>query len=163
MTASKVLILLAALVIVLFGISLAFSSRNRNQQTVPQSSRLNMLVRPQKFDLSEVSPTNGWQNGRWLIANGATAAVLDIGPSKIHRKIRRLQLGLEGSATFQVEFIPRPAKDKPGEYADAEAIPIKIKSLQPNQRAIELTILEHGGTLVVHRSSPFGAAVFKVQ
>ena len=163
MSVNRILILLVVVVVVLFVVTLALGNRNSGGSVDPKKTWLARMTRPQKFNLAEISPTNGWQNGRWTIAKGVREAGLDIAPSKSGRAIRRLKLSLQGSSGFQLEFTPRPDKDEPGKYADTEATALRVREVKPGQKPLELTILQHGGLLVVRRANAAAPAMFALE
>lgn len=163
MSTTRALVLLVVLVGVLFAVSLALGHRNGDAPVNPTNSWLARLTRPQPFDLSEISSTNGWHDGRWTIARGVREAGLEIAPSRSHRVVRQLKISLQGQSAFQLQFTPQSEQGHPDQFADADATVLKVKKLKPGQKNVQLTILEHGGRLVVHRTSATTPAVFTLQ
>jgi len=150
---------------VLFAISLALSTRNRDQQVDPATSWFNKVKPSQAVEASEISALSGsWTNGQWTLPNTLREASLAIAPSKSKRTIRSVKLSLQQGEPFEIRFIPRPDQEEPAKSADAEATPLQIKKLEPGRPPIQLTILQHGGTLVARRlGAGTGQAVFKLE
>jgi hypothetical protein len=161
MTPIRVLILLVVLVAVLFAVSLALAGRNSGQRVDPARSWLTNLTSSKPLAPSDVWASNGWANGQWTIPGNVGLASLEIGTNKSNRP-RRVKLSLGDASVFRVEFLPRLDKDHPGKFVDGEAMPLKIKEFKSGQ-PVELTILKHGGSLVVTRLAGTGSAVFKLE
>lgn len=163
MTTTRVLILLVVLVAILFVISLAVGSRNGGKIADPEAGWLQKLTPSQKFNLGDVVPTNGWQNGRWIIPRRVLQAALEIKASPTGQTIRRAELSLQGDGPFSVQFVPRPDPNDPNKFADPDATVLKLKSLKSGKKPVALTILKHGGTLVVSRTSASVPATFTLE
>jgi hypothetical protein len=165
MTAPRALILLVVVVGILYAVSLVISNRNNGQTADPKAPWLNGIPSSKAIDLSEVSATNGWQNGNWTIPAGVTEAALniaDVSARKFQLPIRKVKLSFSGSASFEVVFRPLMDKSKPATYADPQAMAL-TNQFKPGQAALNLSILEHGGALVARRTSGTGPAIFKLQ
>jgi hypothetical protein len=151
MSTERKLILLAVSVGVLYGISLGVTSSNNKGPVKPTNWWVNVLksfpgsnhdFAPQQ----DVAPTNGWENGRWTISNGASNASLVISSSR--KAIRRATLAIETGAVGQVEFQPKRSPKKPYNFVDAAALPVTNAHLT-KESPMELVILCAGGTLNV--------------
>ncbi len=169
MSPAKVIILVAVLVIVLFAISLAVSSRQTASPRVSVNptnswvSKINQfLAGGQTLDLArDVKATNGWSNGHWVLTNGVRAGSLEISTSK--KRIRKARLSLETGSGFRIEYKPRADPARPTNPADAEALPIKVNNFTMQQSPLELTILPHGGYLSVQRQIATGVVSLRLE
>ena len=140
----------------------ACCSGSTAKQWSPWLARLGRSSKLPPTEISAVGPGT-IQNGRWTIPKGVAVAQLDIAPSADKRTIRQVKLGVETGGPFQVQFTPRPHPTKPGKFADAEASPLKINKIEAGKPAMQLTILQHGGSLIATRLGGLDAAVLKVE
>jgi hypothetical protein len=152
MTALRPVLVLIVLVVVLFAISLTLSSRNRDQPVDPATSWFNKFNLSQPVAATNISVSNGTlKNGQWLLPATLGEASLDLAPTQSTWRVRSLKITLQQGGPLQITFTPRPDQHEPKNPADAQATPLTIKNLQTGQ-SVQLTILQHGGTLAVHRT-----------
>lgn len=137
MPPSRIIIILAVVVLVLFGISLALSSRaGRDQRAVPQAAWVEALkkifVKNQKLEIGDISST--------CLTNAPAAFVIEPGMEckanigKSRRVLRKAKLTVKYGSKCTIDFVP----------ADEEALPVHSTS-----GSVELSVMKKGGTLTI--------------
>lgn len=137
MPPSRIIIILAVVVLVLFGISLALSSRTgRDQRAVPQGAwveRLkNVFLKNQKLEIQEISSrclTDA--RAAFAIEPGMTCKA-NIRESR--KVVRKAKLTVQQGSKCTIDFVP----------TDEEALPVHSTS-----GSIELSVMKKGGTLTI--------------
>lgn len=158
MSTNRILILVAVLILVLFGISLAMSRNQDNKSADPNSSGFAKLnfSRSDKFDLHALSVNGGTlsADGVWTIPQTLRDASLLVGTNESKWKVRSLRLVLKQGDSAKIEYQPSHEPNKPGAFIDKEAVTLKIDLKPPktNQPPPAITILRHGGTVQLHRT-----------
>ncbi len=164
MSANRILILVGVLIVVLYGISLALSENKKDESANPEASFFNKLNfgASNKLDLADVSARGGvlGGDGKWIIPNTVAEASLAIAKSKNGRKVRSMKLSLEAGAMLDIKFTPTLDTNSPPNPVDAGAASFTIKKIESG-KPLTITLLEHGGTLLVRRAGPT-PTVFKL-
>jgi len=156
MTPARFLILLAVLVLVLFGVSLAVRSRTgdprANQPTDSWVSRLNKRFEEgQRID-PEKDFNSTCRTGRQLVIPKALGQCTVTVPVT-SRSVRRAQLTLKGADQFRLEYRPSPE--------DAEAVPLKINAFKPD-KPVKLVFQKNGGQLTLTRLGLAADSIIKI-
>jgi len=137
MPASRIIIILAVVVLILFGISLAVSTRTgRDQRTVPQAAWVDALkkvfVKNQKLEIRDISSP-------CLINAPAAFAIVPgekceakIGESR--KVVRKAKLTVKQDSKCTIDFVPD----------DEEAL--RVHSISGS---VELSVMKKGGTLTI--------------
>jgi hypothetical protein len=137
MPPSRIIIILAVVVLVLFGISLALSSRTgRDQRAVPQAAWVealkNVFLKNQKLEIKDISST--------CLSKAPAAFVIEPGKpceasiSESRKVVRKAKLTVKQGSKCTMDFVP----------ADEEALPVHSTS-----GSMELSVMKKGGTLTV--------------
>lgn len=144
MPPSRIIIVLCAVVIVLFGISLALSARTgRDQRPVPRVSWIealgNVFLRNQRVQLREISSpclTNS-PVASFVVEPGqkCQAEIKESG-----KPVRKLRLTTDKGSACTIDFVPA---------AGDRALP--VRSTGGN---VELTVMRNGGTLTISCNNP---------
>src|SRR5262249_14461890 len=138
MPASRIIIILAVVVLVLFGISLAMSSRTgRDQRAVPKAAWVealkNVFLKNQKLEIQDIK-SECWSNTKraFVIEPGEKFCQADIGKSR--KAMRKAKLTVQQGSKCTIDFVP----------ADKEALPVHSTS-----GSVELSVMKKGGTLTI--------------
>jgi hypothetical protein len=136
MPSSRIIILLAVLVLVLFGISLALSARSgRDQSTIPRAAWIdelkNVFLGNQKLDIHDISSPCLQGNG-FVIERGKSCEA-KIGESS--KAVRKVKLLVKEGAKCTIDFVPA---------AGEQALPVHSSS-----GSVELSVMGKGGTLTI--------------
>lgn len=136
MPPSRIIIFLAVIVLVLFGISLALSARSgQDQSTVPQAAWINGLTNlflgNQKLDIHDIS--SACLDGNVLTVEQGKSCESKIGESS--KAVRKVKLLVKQGAKCTIDFAPAPGE---------QALPVHSSS-----GSLELSVLQKGGTLTV--------------
>jgi hypothetical protein len=137
MPPSRIIIILAVVVLVLFGITLAVSSRTaRDQRAVPQAAWVealkNVFLKNQKLEIRDISSA--------CLTNARAAFVIDPGKKceanirESRKAVRKVKLTVKQDSKCTIDFVP----------ADEEALPVHSTS-----GSIELSVMKKGGTLTI--------------
>jgi len=143
MPASRIIIILAVIVLVLFGISLALSSRTgRDQRAVPQAAWVealkNVFLKNQKLEIKDISCVKPEKTP--CLTNAPAAFVIEPGKqceAKIgesRKAVRKAKLTVKQDSKCTIDFVP----------ADEEALPVHSTS-----GSVELSVMKKGGTLTM--------------
>ena len=137
MPPSRIIIVLAVVVLILFGISLALSSRTgRDQRAVPQAAWVealkNVFLKNQKLEIQDIKSRclNNAQ-AAFVIEPGNTCKA-EIGESK--KAVRKVKLTVKRDSKCTIDFVP----------AGEEALPV-----HSNSGSVELSVMQKGGTLTI--------------
>jgi hypothetical protein len=137
MPASRIIIILAVIVLVLFGISLAVSTRTgRDQRAVPQAAWVealkNVFLKNQKLEIRDIDSR--------CLTNAPAAFVIEPGKqceAKIgesRKAVRKAKLTVKQGSKCTIDFVP----------VDEEALPVHSTS-----GSLELSVMRKGGTLTI--------------
>jgi len=138
MPASRIIIILAVVVLVLFGISLALSSRTgRDQRAVPQAAWVevlkNVFLKNQKLEIHDITSACLTKSPpAFVIEPGKKFCQAEIGKSR--KAMRKAKLTVKQDSKCTIDFVP----------ADEEALPVHSTS-----GSIELSVMKKGGTLTI--------------
>jgi hypothetical protein len=146
MPPSRIIIILAVVVLVLFGITLAVSTRTgRDQRAVPQAAWVealkNLFLKNQKLevqDISSRSPCLTKSPPAFVIEPGKPCEA-NIGESR--KVVRKAKLTVKQGSKCTIDFVP----------ADEEALPVHSTS-----GSVELSVMKKGGTLTITCSDAGG-------
>ncbi len=138
MPSSRIIIILSAVVLVLFGISLALSSRTgSDQRAIPQARWIeglkNVFLRNQTVKIQDISSP--------CLTNNPNAFVLERGEkceakiAESSKAVRKLKLTAEEGSKCTIDFVPA---------AGDNALPVHTTS-----GSVELSIMKKGGTLTI--------------
>jgi hypothetical protein len=138
MPPSRIIIILATVVLVLFGISLALSSRTgRDSRTIPQASWIeglkNIFLKDQKLSIQDISSA--------CLTKAPDAFVVEPGKqceakiAESNQVVRMLKLTVKEGSKCTIDFVPS---------AGDNALPVHSTSGN-----LELSILKKGGTLTI--------------
>ena len=139
MPSSRIIIILSAVVLVLFGISLALSSRTGSDyRAIPQASWVeglkNIFLKNQRLELQDISSP--------CLTDSPTASFVVEPGKKCEAKIaesrkavRMLKLTVKGGSKCTIDFVPS---------AGDNALPVHSTSGN-----VELSIMKKGGTLTI--------------
>ena len=139
MPSSRIIIILSAVVLVLFGISLALSSRTgSDQRAIPQARWIeglkNVFLRNQTVKIQDISSP--------CLTDSPTASFVVEPGKKCEAKIaesskavRKLKLTAEEGSKCTIDFVPAPGDN---------ALPVHSTS-----GSVELSIMKKGGTLTI--------------
>jgi len=136
MASHRIIIILSAVVLVLFGISLALSSRTgRDYRTIPQASWIeglkNTFLKDQRLKIQDISSP--------CLASSPDAFVLEPGEeceakiAESSKVVRRLKLTSKEGTKCTIDFVPAAGDD---------ALPVHSTS-----GSVDLSIMKKGGTL----------------
>ena len=138
MPASRIIIILAVVVLILFGISLAVSTRTgRDQRAVPQAAWVEALkkvfLKNQKLEIKDISSA--------CLTNAPAAFGIEPGKkceakiAESSKAVRKLKLTAEEGSKCTIDFVPA---------AGDNALPVHTPS-----GSVELSIMKKGGTLTI--------------
>ena len=144
MPPSRIIIILCAVVVVLFGITLALSVRTgRDQRSLPQVPWIealgNVFLRNQRVQPQEISSpclTNS-PVASFVVAPGQPCQA-EIKASG--RPVRRLKLVADKGSACTIDFVPA---------AGDQGLPVRSTSGNA-----ELTVMKNGGTLTISCNNP---------
>jgi hypothetical protein len=136
MPSSRIIIFLAVIVLVLFGISLALSARSgRDQSTVPQAAWIdglkNVFLGNQKLDIHDI--TSPCLQGNAFVIEQGKRCEAKIGESS--KAVRKAKLSVKEGAKCTIDFVPA---------AGEQALPVHSSS-----GSVELSVMGKGGTLTI--------------
>jgi hypothetical protein len=143
MSSSRIIIILATVVLVLFGISLALSSRTgRESSTIPQAAWVEWLkkafLKDQRLKIQDISsPCLASDPNAFLVEPGKKCEA-KIAESR--KAVRNLKLTVKAGGKCAIDFVPT---------AGDNALPVHSTS-----ESVELTIMKKGGTLTIACSDP---------
>jgi hypothetical protein len=144
MPASRIIIILAVIVLVLFGISLALSSRTgRDQRAVPQAAWVdalkNVFLKNQKLEIKDISSTCLTKGPAAFVITPGEKCEAKIGESR--KAVRKAKLTIKQDSKCTIDFVP----------VDEEALPVHSTSGN-----VELSVMKKGGTLTITCSDTGG-------
>ncbi len=137
MPPSRIIIILAVVVLVLFGISLAVSTRTgRDQRSVPRAAWVqalkNVFLKNQKLEIQDISSA--------CLTNAPVAFVIEPGKKceanigESRKAVRKAKLTVKQDSKCTIDFVP----------ADEEAL-----RLHSTSGSVELSVMKKGGTLTI--------------
>jgi hypothetical protein len=137
MPASRIIIILAVIVLVLFGISLALSSRTgRDQRAVPQAAWVdalkNVFLKNQKLEIRDISSTCLTKAPAAFVIKPGEKCEAKIGESR--KAVRKAKLTVKQDSKCTIDFVP----------TDEEALPVHSTS-----GSVELSVMKKGGKLTI--------------
>ncbi len=151
MTPGRFILILAVIVVVLFGVSLAMQNRTKNNRTNPTNSWVSQFnKRFEEWQKIKVATDleSDCLNGNRLIIVGTTPGTkctVNVLPSRDKkRSVRKAKLQVSGSDIFAVSYEPSAN--------DPEAVRLAIEKFD-SKRALQMVFLKHGGTLTFVRKS----------
>jgi hypothetical protein len=167
MTPTRFLILLAVVVLLLFGISIVVAQHQNGQRADPGKSRFAALnswfAARQKIDVLKDLRSDCLEGTRLLIPKFRDICTVKVLPNSAEREsdrpIRNVELWLSGTDTMQVHYRPSPA--------DPEAVAVDHNELKPvrdsRQKPLKLVFMRHGGELSIRRNSALADAAIEIR
>ena len=157
MTPARFLIILAVVVLVLFGVSLALRSKTGNaRDNSPANSWVSgfnkHLEERQKID-PEKDFSSTCRTGRQLLVPKLQAQCA-VTVTTSSRGVRNAKLTLKSVDKFKLDYIPSSA--------DSEAVSLKIDEFKPNQ-VIKLVFQKNGGQLTLTRLGVSADAIVTIE
>ena len=136
MPPSRMIIFLAVVVLVLFGISLALSARSgQDQSSVPQAAWIdalkNVFLGNQQLDIHDI--TSPCLDGKAFVIEQGKSCEAKIGESS--KAVRKVKLLVKEGAKCTIDFVPA---------AGEQAVPVHSTS-----GSVELSVMQKGGTLTI--------------
>ncbi len=159
MTPARFLIILAVVVLVLFGVSLAVRSKTGDaRENTPSHSWVSgfnkHLEERQKVD-PEKDFSSSCRTGRQLLIPKVQAqCTVTVTVTTSSRGVRNAKMTLKGVDKFKLEYTPSSA--------DAEAVSLKIDEVKPNQ-TIKLVFQKGGGQLTLTRLGVLADAIVTLE
>ena len=137
MPASRIIIILAVIVLVLFGISLALSSRTgRDQRAVSQAAWVdalkNVFLKNQKLEIKDISSPCLTNAPAAFVIEPGKKCEANIGESR--KPVRKAQLTVKQGSKCTIDFVP----------VDEEALRVHSTS-----GSVELSVMKKGGRLTI--------------
>ena len=137
MPASRIIIILAVVVLILFGISLAVSTRTgRDQRAVPQGAWVealkNVFLKNQKLEIQDISSPCLTNDPAAFVIEPGKKCEANIGESR--KVVRKVKLTVKQDSKCTIDFVP----------TDEEALPVHSTS-----GSVELSVMKKGGTLTI--------------
>ena len=137
MPPSRIIIILAVIVLVLFGISLALSSRTgRDQSAVPQAAWVealkNVFLKNQKLEIQDISSECLTKAPAAFVIKPGEKCQANIGESK--KVVRKAKLTVKQDSKCAIDFVPN----------DEQALPVHSTS-----GSVELSVMKKGGRLTI--------------
>jgi hypothetical protein len=137
MPPSRIIIILAVVVLILFGISLAVSTRTgRDQRAVPQAAWVEALkkvfLKNQKLEIQDISSECLTNAPAAFVIESGKKCKANIGESR--KVVRKAKLTVKQGSKCTIDFVP----------TDEEALPVHSTS-----GSIELSVMKKGGTLTI--------------
>jgi hypothetical protein len=136
MPSSRIIIFLAVVVVVLFGISLALSARSgRDQNSIPQAAWIdalkNVFLGNQQLDIHDIK--SGCLDGKVFVIEQGNSCEAEIGESS--KAVRKVKLLVKEGAKCTIDFVPA---------AGEQAVPVHSSS-----GSVELSVMQKGGKLTI--------------
>jgi hypothetical protein len=138
MPASRIIIVLSAVVLVLFGISLALSSRTAGDyRAIPQAPWIeglkNIFLKDQRLKTQDISsPCLGNVPNAFVVEPGKKCEAMIAESNQV---VRMLKLTVKEGSKCMIDFVPSPGDN---------ALPVHSTSGN-----VELSIMQKGGTLTI--------------
>jgi hypothetical protein len=162
MTPIRLLLILAVVVAVLFGISLALMQRNAGDQPSPTGGWVNDLKEKlwgsRRFDVEKDFASSCRQGRQWQIPQTSVTCSAILTNSS-DRQVKELKLTLAASSVVQLSYEPFQWD---GEVVDRGAVTLTINRFEPG-KSLKLVLLPHGGTLTLRRLGGVGPAIVKLE
>jgi hypothetical protein len=153
----RFVLLLAVILVVLFGISMALGSkrgRDKPNPTNSWASRLNERFKESQTLNVDTDLKSDCKQGAQLLIRKETPFCTVIVLPKTNRPIRKAELKLAGADEFSVRYEPSPA--------DPEAMTLDIPKFNSG-RALNLVFQKHGGTLKLTRKGALAPATVTIK
>jgi hypothetical protein len=137
MPPSRIIIILAVVVLVLFGITLAVSTRTgRDQRAVPQGAWVEALkkvfLKNQKLEIRDISSPCLTNAPAAFVIKPGEKCQANIGESR--KVVRKAKLTVKQDSKCTIDFVP----------VDEEALPVHSTS-----GSMELSVMKKGGKLTI--------------